>query len=162
MKRMILSAVGSILLGATTAMASNELVLHMTSGTTQRYVLLNEEPTISFSGDNIIVKTSTTESVYAMSEVSYFNYEYNEHSVATEIRGIGTDKDGDGMQVSDDHIAFSGLPAGCKIFIYGTGGQIFKTATADADGKANVSLTSLPQGVYIVNANKISTKITKK
>ena len=156
MKKVILSVVGCLLLGAATAMASNELVIHMITGTTQRFVLINEEPTISFSGDNIVVKTNTTELVYAMEDVSYFNYE----NTPTEISGASSASDG--MTIDGDHIAFSGLPAGSKIYVYSPSGKVCMMETVDADGNASLSISALPRGIYVINANKISTKITKK
>ena len=157
MKRIVLSIVSLLMMSVTTLMASNELVIHLKTGTTQRYVLLDEEPTITFEGDNIVVKTSSAEYTYAMDDVTYFNYE---NSMVTSIDGIGTSSDG--MQINGDYIAFSGLPAGCKIIVYGTGGQVCLTETADKDGNANISMVSLASGIYIISANNISTKITKK
>ena len=70
MKKKVLSVVGLLLMGAATAMASNTLVLHLASGQTQRFVLLNEQPTISFTGDDVVVKTSTSEMVYTASSTT--------------------------------------------------------------------------------------------
>ena len=153
MKRMILSAISCLLLG--TAMASNVLVLHLKDGSSQSYVLLTDEPRISVVGDNIVVTTNSTESSYAMTDVSYFNYE-------SQATGITGKNNADGMKFNGDAILFSGLPAGCKIYLYATGGQLLMTETADADGCATVNLTSLQTGVYIIKANNIATKFTKK
>ena len=156
MKRKILSLVSCLLMGAATTMASNELVIHFHSGSTQRFVLLDEEPVITFADDNIIVKTTTSEVTYTMEEVNFFDYE---NSTPTAIGTVG---DSDGMLVTGDRIVFNGLPAGSKIQVYATRGQLYLTATADANGHAELSLTTLPVGVYIVKAHQISTKITKK
>lgn len=155
MKKMLLFVVSCLLLGATTAIAGNVLVVHLMSGETYNYVLLNEEPTISFSGDKIVITTSTAEHQFAMEAVKYFNYENK------STTGIG-DVSADGMRYTGDRIVFSGLPANCPIYIYGTGGQLHLKTAADAQGNAVVELSSLSTGVYIVKANNISTKITKK
>ena len=136
-------------------MAGSELVIHLTKGT-QRFVLLSEQPTITFQGENIVVKTKTTEVTYAMEDVNYFNYE---NTSATAIGEITNDN---GLKVSGDHIDLSGLPAGSKVKVYGVDGQLFITETADENGHTTISLANLATGVYIVNANNISTKITKK
>ena len=155
MKRKILSVVGCLLLGVATAMASNVLVIHLTSGVTERFILLNEEPTINFSGNNNVVTTATTEHTYPMEAVNYFNYETSD---ATAIEGVTSN----GMSMQGDRIAFSGLPAGSAVFLYGAGGQLYMKTEADADGNAAIDLTSLMRGVYIVKANNVTTKITKK
>ena len=66
------------------------------------------------------------------------------------------------MNLTGDQLALSGLPAGSDIYIYGVGGQLFMETKADDEGNAVIDLTSLNTGVYIVKANNISTKITKK
>ncbi|MBP5258090.1 MAG: T9SS type A sorting domain-containing protein [Prevotella sp.] len=159
MKRIILSVVSCLLLGVATAMASNELVIHLTSGITQRFVLLNEEPVITFSGSDVIIKTSNTEVTYSMKEIEYFNYE---DRIDTAISGVETDGVNNGMSLNGDMIVFSGLPAGSKIYIYGAGGQLMTTETVGDDGCANVSLSDFQRGIYLVKAANISTKITKK
>lgn len=137
-------------------MASNVLVIHLTNGMTERFVLLEEQPTINFSGNKIIVSTSTTDYEYAMAAVNYFNYESQGTTAIEETVTPG------GMNFMGDHIDLSGLPAGSDVCIYGVGGQLYLKTVADADGNATIDLTSLLRGVYIVKANNISTKITKK
>ena len=154
MKKMLLSVVGLLLMGAATAMASNTLVLHLASGQTQRFVLLNEEPSISFNGDNVIVKTSTSELTYAMTDVKFFNYE-------TETTGVEIAQ-ADGLKIEGDRIVYDGLPAGCKVQVYDVSGHVCGTATADESGRAVVSIAKYSAGVYMVNANNVSTKFTKK
>ena len=154
MKKMFLSVVGLLLMGAATAMASNTLVLHLASGQTQRFVLLNEQPTISFTGDDVVVKTSTSEMVYAMTDVKFFNYE----TVATAIEGTQAD----GLKIDGDRIVYDGLPAGCKVQVYDVAGHVCGSAVADESGHAVVSIVKFSAGVYMVNANNVSTKFTKK
>lgn len=158
MKKFILSIVGLFLFGAATVMAQNVLVIHLTNGSEERLVLLDEEPVITFSGEKILISknSSSTELELSMAAVNYFNYEGNG---ATRIEGTITP---DGMSFTGDHISFSGLPAGSDVFIYGVGGQLFKATKADEEGNAFIDLTSMSTGVYIVKANNISTKITKK
>ena len=157
MKKVFLFIVSCLLLGTTTASAANELVIHLLTGTTQRFVLINENPTISFSGENIVVQTSTTTVTYAMEDVSYFNYEDN--GMPTGIGGASVT---DGMKIDGDRILFSGLPVGSKVFVYTTAGKVCMSETVGADGTASLNINSLSRGVYIVNADNISTKITKK
>jgi len=159
MKKFILSIVGLFLFGAATVMAQNVLVIHLTNGSEERLILLDEEPVITFSGDKIMIskKSSSTELELSMAAVNYFNYEGG--SGTTSIEGTTTP---DGMIFTGDHISFSGLPAGSDVFIYGVGGQLFMSTKADDEGNAYIDLTSLNTGVYIVKANNITTKITKK
>jgi len=154
MKKMILSVVGLLLMGAATAVASNTLVLHLASGQTQRFVLIDEQPTISFNGENVIVTTSTSELTYAMTDVKFFNYE-------TETTGVEVAK-AEGMKIDGDRIIYDGLPTGSKVQVFDVSGHLCGSATADESGHAVVSITKFSAGVYMVNANNVSTKFTKK
>lgn len=154
MKKMFLSAIGCLLLGAATAMAGNVLVVHLMSGETYNYVL-SEEPVITFSGEKIIINTTNTEHQFSMEAVKFFNYELQNTTAIGEVTT-------DGMRILGDRIVFSGLPANSPIYLYDTGGQLYLKTAADADGNAVVELSSISKGVYIVKANNISTKITKK
>lgn len=157
MKRSILMILALLVAGVTTALASNALVVHMKSGETHTYVLLDEEPTIAFSGDNIVITARSAEATYAMSDVDFFNYENN---AATSITGVG---DGEkGMHRSGNTLIFDGLPAGSSVLVFTLGGQLNIKVKADDNGHAEVDLQSLPEGVYIVKAHNVSTKIAKK
>lgn len=101
MKHRIISLLCCIVFAAM-AEASNQLIIHFTSGAEQRYVL-DDEPVISFAGDSIVVTTATTESRYDMTKVSYFNYET---TTTTAIASVG-DSD-NGISVDGNHIAISG------------------------------------------------------
>lgn len=156
MKKAILSLVVLLMAGVATAMANNALVIHLNSGETHTYVLLDEEPTISFSGDSIFVTAKSTDATYAMADVDYFNYE------AKTVDVIANAGAGNGMSRQGNALVFNGLPAGSKVEVFATGGQLCSVVTADAQGHAEVSLSALPNGVYLIKAHNISTKITKK
>lgn len=156
MKHRIISLLCCIAFAAM-AEASNQLIIHFTSGAEQRYVLVDDEPVISFVGDSIVVTTATTESRYDMTKVSYFNYET---TTATSIASVGDG--GNGINVDGNHIAISGVPAGSAVNVFDITGKAYIKMKADEKGQCDVSLDDLAPGVYIVSAYKISTKITKK
>lgn len=159
MKKFILSIVGLFLFGAATVMAQNVLVIHLKDGSDRRYILLDEEPVITFTSDKIVITSerNSTELGLAMADVSYFNYDGGNGTTRIEETVVPG-----GMNLTGDQLALSGLPAGSDIYIYGVGGQLFMETKADDEGNAVIDLTSLNTGVYIVKANNISTKITKK
>lgn len=156
MKKILLTLVALLTAGVATALASNALVVHMKSGETQTYVLLDEEPTIGFAGDSIVITAKSAEARYAMADVDFFNYDAN---AVTAIDGVSGQN---GMTRSGNSLVFNGLPAGSPVLVYAMGGQLSIKAKADEQGHAEVSLSSLPAGVYIVRAHNVSAKITKR
>ena len=159
MKKFILSIVGLFFIGAATVMAQNVLVIHLTNGSEERLTLLDEEPIITFKEEKILIskRTSPLEVELSMAAVNYFNYEGNSGTTRIEE----TVNPG-GVNFTGDQLSINGLPAGSDVYIYGVGGQLFMETKADDEGNAVIDLTSLNTGVYIVKANNISTKITKK
>ena len=47
------------------------------------------------------------------------------------------------------------------VTLYDTAGRQLSTVKADAQGRATVTLTALPQGTYIIKANQSTLKIKK-
>lgn len=151
----ILSLLAGCLLTVAAAHASNTLELHLTNGQTISYVLLQEQPVLSFQGDSIVVTTSSSKSYYDMHDVSYFNYNT---STPTNIDETTTNK---GMQRNGNRLSFDGLPAGSAVTVFDTAGQLYLQTKADGQGHAELSLDELANGVYVVKAYHISTKINK-
>lgn len=157
MKKRILSVVTCLVLGAVMSMAENVLVIHLSSGSDLRFVLLAEEPTISFVGENVVINTASTELVYDMDLVKSFSYE--DAQTPTGVEGV---KGNDGMKLDGDRLVLSGLPVGSHVQVFTAAGQLSMSATVGSDGTATLSLSQLARGVYVVKAHQISTKITKK
>ena len=68
------------------------------------------------------------------------------------------------MQVSADGetITFTGLKPGTVVSLYTVAGQLVSTLTASCPTKTAVSVSQIPVGVYVVKANGVTYKITKR
>lgn len=156
MKRMLLAAL-CCLLQAMTIDASNILVLHWTSGTTTTYVLVADQPRLTFSGDSIIVTTKNSETHIGMGEVCSFDYDLD-----NQTTGISKVHTGQAISLKDNHLDINGLPSGSNVDICDTAGRIYKSLKANQDGQCSLSIDSLPKGAYIIRCAKFATKIIKK
>jgi hypothetical protein len=69
-----------------------------------------------------------------------------------------------GSEFSSDgeSITFTGLKSNTPVYLYTVAGQLVKTVTATGQSKTVVSVSKFPVGVYVVKANGVTFKITKR
>lgn len=156
MKRMFLAAVCCLFLTMTID-ASNVLVLHWASGATTTFVLVDDEPRLTFNGDSIFVTTANSESHVGMSEVSGFSYVLD--SQATAINSV---QNGHVISLKDNRLDVCGLPSGSEVKVFDTAGRLYKSIKVGQDGRCSLSIDSLSKGVYIIRVLNFTTKITRR
>ena len=131
---------------------------------------LAEKPVITYEGDQLTVKVTEPSAVVeeqsTVSEISV---------PVTEVQNIDLEKvnvkpkETDGVETVktasefvNGQLELSGLQPGSQVTVVSMGGRTVLTANASDDGKAAVSLQSLPGGVYIVRTPQSSIKVTNK
>ena len=102
----------------------------------------------------LYVDTDKTTATYSLYDVS----EYAFGEAATGIRGISTTN---GVSRNGDNIVFHGVDTK-KVVVCNFGGAIVNADVKGNNGYTTVSLTCLPQGVYIIKVSGTSVKINKK
>ena len=70
-------------------------------------------------------------------------------------------KDADRLQFSFGEASFEGLTPGALVSVYSINGKMVTKVKADQDGRASVSLMSLPNGVYVLRTPSKSFKVKK-
>jgi hypothetical protein len=121
-------------------------------------ISLNEEPRTTYSEGNLIITTTKTTITYPLEQVRKFTY---------ILEGSISEGDGvpDGIKaiLSDDSetLSFKGLKSNAEIQLYSAAGQLIRTFKPKSD-KVAVSISQFPTGVYIVKANGVTYKITKR
>ena len=129
--------------------------------TTVRFALTSE-PVISFDNGNLIVASQSDTLSTALSGVK--NYRIESQKVSTGIREVpaasaaGTD----GSAISFANAEVQGLKAGARVAIYTTDGKQVAAVVAGTDGKAALSLSQLPKGIYILRTPGKSFKIVNR
>lgn len=122
------------------------LKVSLTDGNSEIYSL-SEKPKISFSGEDMLITSSTVSTTYARSTVSAITFQ----EISTSIANV---KEGNNTIYRFNNDKFEA--EGTEISVYSTSGALV------AKGKDAVSLQSLQPGVYVVKAGKQSIKINKK
>ncbi len=132
-----------------------QLVLTLNNGNVSKFAL-TDNPVITYSGSDLIVTCGEAVLQTSMADITAVSFE--EGSSA----GIGViDYRGGTPSFSFQTASFEGLPAGTRISVFTTDGKAVSTVTADGEGKARISMDSLPTGVYILRAPNKSYKFKK-
>ena len=114
---------------------------------------LSANPVITFSGEDMVVTSSLTTIAIPLADVD----SYTACDATTGIRPLT-----DAPQFANGHVLFNGLSKGADACIYTASGRLVSRQQADATGHADVSLDSLPKGVYVVRTPDNSLKIINK
>ena len=138
-----------------TVATAQHMVVEMTDSNNQ-VVKLESLRQITFNGTTVnIEQTDGTKSSASMGNIGRIYF--GDHSSIADINA----QSGNLVEyISNDEIAIHS-EAGSTVAIYGLTGVQLLTRRIDTQGEA-VSIAGLPQGIYIVKANGLTTKIIKR
>lgn len=144
-----------LLFTALTSMAQGNatLVLWHADGTTTD-VALYLMPKVVFSGHKVFITSSVLDMEYNKSDILRFSYKGSGTGIATPKIEADYMKEG-------DRLIFHGITSTDKVAIYTTNGiRVPAHLTAAGDGMT-LSLSSIPQGVYVLSVNGRTSKFTR-
>lgn len=134
---------------------ANTLVVKLCSGETMSF-LLSTKPKITFSGAQLVVKSDVCQIAYDLEQVDHYSFSH------TTTDGIDTPLSAqEAVSRNGDCLTFSGMKAGSLIEVFSAAGETLSIVKADTEGRAVLSISGMPQGVYIVKYGKVSAKILK-
>ncbi len=126
----------------------------------KHYYNLVEKPKITISGGKYVVTTSTTTVTYEYGQVLKFTLD-DSGSGETAIAGPAATA-APAVERRGESVVFTGCKPGSPIYIYNVGGQVVGTLSAGGDGRAEVIISDLKAGVYVVKADSVTIKIAKR
>lgn len=116
---------------------------------------LNEQPVTTYSDGQLIITTTKTTVTFPLEQV--VKYTYTDATGISSPEAVGSKVSADG-----ESITFTGLKANTPVYLYTVAGQLVNTVTATGQSKTTVSASGFPVGVYVVKANGVTFKITKR
>lgn len=134
----------------------NTLVVTTKDGVKTTY-LLSEKPQVRFEGKDLRVVSTKADVTYKISDILRFTYVRYSSTGIDEI----TD-DPAGVDYRDGELVISGIKAGAAVGVYAADGKMVRQLTVQHAGTFRLSLSQLPQGVYVVKADNVSYKIMKR
>ena len=118
---------------------------------------LAEKSVTTFSNNMLVIKTSTASVEYPLAEVQRYTYE----GVETGIESIDSDN-GVLVKQEKNKLSLANLKAGAEVRLYNSSGSLLQIVKSNGTEPVVISLSSRPQGVYIVKSGKETIKLMKR
>jgi hypothetical protein len=117
---------------------------------------LAEKPVTTFSGNKLIIKTSTATVEYPLADILRYTYE----GVETGIETIESENSVVVRQ-EPDKLQLTNLKSDTEVYLYNASGRLLDIQKSD--GKTvTISIASRPQGMYIVKCGNETIKLMKR
>lgn len=161
MKRTLLRFVFTSLLAAmsSTLHAADEvetLIILMKNGSENAF-FLKDKPKVTFEGTSLKVSAATGDVSFALADVMRFTYAKKSTSGINEQVENPT-----GVSFEGDVLVISQLKANTTASIYALDGKLIRQLKPQRAGTYRISLSELPSGLYLVKADNVTYKITKR
>lgn len=118
---------------------------------------LSENPKITFTETDLLITTNGVEINYALKNMARFVYEKSD---ATGITDLSTNEPS--FKFNGEYLLFPALKANSTVSIHNLNGTLAFKKKVTTAGEYAVSLSNLGRGIYIVNVNGLTYKITKR
>lgn len=125
-------------------------------------IALQDNPVVTLDNGNLVVVSANDTLSVPLSGVSYAFETRKAENPTTGINDIAVPGRTAEPQFAFANGTVSGLKAGAKITVYQIGGQVVKSIAADNEGKAELNLSNLPKGIFIIKTPTKSIKIINR
>lgn len=151
MKRILLFLFVLVATFAAKAADDKSLFIKFYDGSKMEFVM-SANPEISMANDVMTITSNGTTSTYDLWKVSEFTF-----GESTGIHNLVVDKD---VKFSGNQIVVP--EGGARVRIFSVDGKDVSIVPINVSGHSIIDLNSLTKGVYIVNVNGKSVKVSKK
>jgi len=130
------------------------------SETSKHSYALSEKPKVTMAGGVFTLTTTQTAVTYNATDVLKFTLGDKDGGIV-DVDDIAV-KAEPGVDRQADRLIFTGCKPNSVIRIYSMDGRLAESQQVDADGRAEMSLSGLKAGVYVVKSDSITFKIAKR
>lgn len=137
----------------------NVIALHHANGTIITYAF-EEKPVISYSGEELVITTNSASVQFPLSNLRKLTLEgdWNNVNVTAIDDAVVPDTE---FSFSEEGTKVSGEKPGTPFYVFDAQGTKCTEGVIDAEGKANIQLSNLPKGIYVVKTQSTSFKVKK-
>ena len=142
-----------------TAKAADEvetLIVQMKNGSESAF-FLKDKPKVTFEGTNLKVSATTGNVSFALADVLRFTYAKRSSTGISEQVVDPTE-----VTYENDVLVISQLQADAVVSIYALDGKLIRQLKPQRTGTYRITLSELPLGLYLVKADNVTYKITKR
>lgn len=146
---------------ATTMRAADKqnTLIVLTKDNVLHQFVLADKPKVTFEGTQLKVtcEKASASASFNLSDIIRFTYAGKDASGIDEMTVNPTE-----ISMEEGVLVISQMKANSTVNVYSMDGKLVRQLTAQRAGTYRLSLSSLPVGVYIVKADTITYKITKR
>ncbi len=132
------------------------LIVKLKNGSETAF-FLKDKPQVKFEGTDLVVTSDVGKTSFLLAEVLRFTYVKKDPSGIDEAVIDPT-----GVEFKDDILVISQLKAGATVDVYTLDGKLIRQLKASHAGTYRLNLSELPSGLYLVKADNVTCKITKR
>ena len=132
------------------------LIILMKNGSENAF-FLKDKPKVTFEGTSLKVSAATGDVSFALADVMRFTYAKKSTSGISEQVENPT-----GVSFEGDVLVISQLKANTTASIYALDGKLIRQLKPQRAGTYRISLSEWPSGLYLVKADNVTYKITKR
>ena len=111
----------------------------------------------TFSGNKLIIKTSTATVEYPLADILRYTYE----GVETGIETIESENSVVVRQ-EPDKLQLTNLKSDTEVYLYNASGRLLDILKSNGTDAVTISIASRPQGMYIVKCGNETIKLMKR
>ncbi len=142
------------------AWSASCVVVEQTNGDKSEF-LLSTTPQVKCDSNAITLTTTETEIVFSYSDVKKAYISEASSSPESGVEPILQKNTSYHVAINDATVIVSGMKENESVNLFSMDGKLLCTAQADADGRAEVSLSQFIKGVYVVKVGSQSFKIVR-
>ena len=149
-------SIPTTLLANTESELPNVAAIETTNGKTYYYAL-KSKPTLKYIASELVIATNEGSLSLNKSDVKELNFIYMEEipSGINDVKASGV------ITYENQILTVSGYKAQTAVSVFGTDGRLLINTVVKRDGTATANLSTLPNGIYIIQAGDDNLKITK-
>ena len=117
---------------------------------------LGSSPQLTFDDDSVNIIAGETAARLHAGDIRRISFQ----SISTSIERM--EGKGQSVRNEDGQIVAEGMRSGSRLNLYDATGALLSSTKADASGRAALYTSSLPVGVYLIQAGETTIKFVKK
>ncbi len=132
------------------------LIVQLKNGVENAF-FLKDKPIVTFEGTSLKVSATTGDVSFPLADVMRFTYAMKSPTGINEQINTPT-----GVALEGDVLVISQLKANATASIYTLDGKLIRQLRPHRAGTYRISLSGLPTGLYLIKADNVTYKITKR
>ncbi|MCQ2223506.1 MAG: T9SS type A sorting domain-containing protein [Bacteroidaceae bacterium] len=136
------------------ACAQNAIAIHQKNGQVAKFAFA-DKPEITYAGNDLLMTTSKTSVRYAMADLQKLTFD---GSFTVDVEEVKADVL---FSFESNGIRINGEKPGTPFYVFDMKGSKVYQGVIDAEGRADIRMSQLPAGIYVVKTQSTSFKVKK-